>query len=323
MASGDTQPDNEAISGTWSERGQDMTFRAALWSARRLPYARRVPWFGSLARRLSGGPLPYRQRMLENLDYVWPDLPEARRREIADQAADNAGRTMIEHYSMGELAQRLAATPPTGPGYEILKATRAENRPVIILTGHYSNHETLWISATGQGIPLGGFYRPLSNPYMNRHYVDTVKALGSGPLFSQDRAGMGRLMRYLRGGGGVVMLNDLYVGMGVEMDFLGKPAMTGLTAADLALRLDAPLLPAFSTRLADGLSFRIEIGAPIPHSDPETMTAAYTRSLEARILADPGQWFWAHRRWKRKWNKGQGAAPDLHPAAMPTRQRNG
>ena len=53
-----------------------------------------------------------------------------------------------------------------------------------------------------------------------------------------------------------------------------------------------------ATREADGLSFRIELESPIPHSTPLQMTTDLTRSLEVRVTADPGQWFWIHKRWK-------------------------
>ena len=84
------------------------------------------------------------------------------------------------------------------------------------------------------------------------------------------------------------------------LPFLGHPARTALSAAELALRLKADLIPFFATRLPDGVSFRVELDAPIPPSDPETMTLAITRALETRILAHPGQWFWVHRRWKKR-----------------------
>jgi KDO2-lipid IV(A) lauroyltransferase len=38
--------------------------------------------------------------------------------------------------------------------------------------------------------------------------------------------------------------------------------------------------------------------APVPHSDAVTMTQALNDSLTARVEADPGQWFWVHRRWR-------------------------
>ena len=79
---------------------------------------------------------------------------------------------------------------------------------------------------------------------------------------------------------------------------MGKPVRTSLTAAKFAIKADALFLPYFSMRNPDGEGFRVEIGAPIEHSDPLTMIRAATVSLEERINADPGNWFWIHRRWK-------------------------
>lgn len=311
---------DEDVSGTTAEWLQDRALRAAVWTARRLPYDRRVPVFGALARRAAGRFTTFHRRMLENLDYVWPDLDPERRRAIASEAGDNFGRALIEHYSMAELAERMADVVPTGLGASALRQAQADGRPVVLLTGHFGNYEAARLSLIAQGVPLGGLYRPMANPYMNRHYVASVEGLGSGPLFPQGRQGMGQMLRHLKAGGAAMILNDLYVGSGVEMDFLGKPAMTGLSAAELALKLGAALIPFYGIRNPDGLSFRVEVEPEIPPTDAITMTAAFNRSLEARIAETPGQWFWIHRRWKRKWNRGKGMEPGLHPAALPRRK---
>ncbi|MFV0360376.1 lysophospholipid acyltransferase family protein [Tropicimonas sp.] len=311
---------SDDIGGTWGQWAQDRGIRAAIWAARRFPYERRVPAFGALTRYLAAPMTPFRRRMLDNLHYVWPEMPESERNRIAGAAADNTGRTMIEHYSMDELAARLSGLAPVGPGTAALDAAAANGRPVILMTGHFGNYEAGHLCLAGCGVPVGGFYRPMKNPYINRHYVEVVATLGSGPLFPQGRAGMGHMLRHLKGGGAAIILNDLYVGSGIEMPFLGRPAMTSLSAADLALKLGAALLPFYSTRHPDGLNFTVEIEAEIPASDAETMTAAFNRSLEARIGRHPEQWFWMHRRWKSKWNRGSGLSPGLHPAALPRRR---
>ncbi len=308
------------LRGTTAEWLQDRALRSALWTARRLPYHRRVPAFGALARRVIGSFTAFNGRMLENLDYVWPDMPEPKRRAIAASAADNVGRALIEHYSMPELASRMATVVPTGPGVDLLHRCQADGRPVVLMTGHFGNYEAARVCLIAQGIALGGLYRPMENPYINRHYVASVESLGSGPLFPQGRQGMGQLLRHLKGGGASMILNDLYVGNGIDMDFLGRPAMTSLSAAELALKLGAALIPFYGIRQPDGLTFAVEVEAEIPASDAGTMTAAFNRSIEARITAQPEQWFWIHRRWKRKWNKGKGMEPGLHPAALPRKK---
>ncbi|MFV0333175.1 MAG: lysophospholipid acyltransferase family protein [Tropicimonas sp.] len=308
---------SEETTGTAGDWAQSCALQSAIWLARRLPYEARVPLFGALARGALHNLTTFRQRMLDNLDYVWPERPAAERKAIARAAADNVGRTLIEHYSMRRLGERMAQVSPEGPGWERLRAAQAEGRPSVLITGHYGNYEAARIGLITHGIRLGGLYRPMENPFVNRHYVEAVEALDSGPLFAQGRAGMGQLLRHLKGGGAAMILNDLYVGSGVEMDFLGKPARTALSTAELALRMKADLIPFYGIRQPDGVSFRVVLEEPIPPGDARMMTAAFNRSIEARIGEDPGQWFWIHRRWKRKWQGGKGMKPGLHPAALP------
>ena len=41
------------------------------------------------------------------------------------------------------------------------------------------------------------------------------------------------------------------------------------------------------------------IEAPIPHTDPVTMTQALNDSLATQVRLRPEQWFWVHRRWRK------------------------
>jgi KDO2-lipid IV(A) lauroyltransferase len=82
------------------------------------------------------------------------------------------------------------------------------------------------------------------------------------------------------------------------MDFLGHPARTALSAAELSLKYGALLIPFYGIRKPDGLNFETVLEAPIPATDAEEMTQRVTDSLTARVEADPTQWFWVHRRWR-------------------------
>ncbi len=136
----------------------------------------------------------------------------------------------------------------------------------------------------------------MSNRYFNAHYVRTMEAFG-GPIFPQGRAGTTGFVKHLKAGGLLVLLFDQRAGSDY-IDFLGEPARTALSAAELALRYKADLIPFYATRQPDGLRFAVDLEAPIPHTTALEMTTALTRSLEARVKAHPGQWFWIHRRWR-------------------------
>ena len=315
----DTAPTKTAATGTRRDRVVDAILRSAIWSARRLPYETRVPLFGALASRLVLAIPRFRQRMDENLSLVFPDMAPADRRSLARASADAIARLTIENYSGRELAARMASVTPRGPGLATLDAARASGRPALLLTGHFGNYEAARACLIAHGYRIGGLYRPLANPFFNAHYVATMETIG-GPVFPQGREGTKGLLTFLRGGGFAMLLNDLYVGSGIELPFLGHPAMTATSAAEIALRLNAALVPVYGIRQPDGLSFDVVVEDEIPHSDAETMTRAYNASIERRIRDHPGQWYWVHRRWKRKWRGGAGAAEDLHPAMRPRKQ---
>ena len=95
-----------------------------------------------------------------------------------------------------------------------------------------------------------------------------------------------------------VLLFDIYDSDGEVVDFLGKPAPTMTSAADIALKTGALLVPFFGVRKPDGRNFEVIFEDAIPHSDALTMTKDMTQRLEAQVAKNPQQWFWIHRRWK-------------------------
>lgn len=275
----------------------NVAARGLIGLALALPYRLRVGFVGWLMRRVIGPFAGYRRRARENLALIWPDRTEAERNAIAEAALDNAGRTLIENYSTVEFTKRARHIEPEGPGYGALIAARNDKRPVILVSGHFGNYEAARAALVARGFDIGGLYRNLSNPYFNAHYVKTMQAFG-GPVFPQGRAGTAGFVRHLKEGGQLVLLFDQDVRSAPALPFLGHPARTALSAAELAVRLNADLIPFFATRQEDGLGFQVSLDAPIARSDPETMMRQVTAALEARILAHPGQWFWIHRRWK-------------------------
>ncbi len=275
----------------------DRALRGAIAAMMALPYERRVATMGGLTARGIAPLAGYRRRALGNLALIRPDLPLGQRRRIADRVCDNLGRTLIENYSGDQFAAHLPATPTETGGMAALAQARDSGRPVIFVTGHFGNHEAPRRVLTAMGYRIGGLYRAMSNPWFNDHYAATMRDV-SGPVFPKGRRGLTGFVRHLKSGGMATILFDLHDRDGVPIEFLGRPALTSTSAAELALRYDALLVPYFGIRKPDGIGFDIAVEPPIPASDPLAMTQAMTRRLEARITADPGQWFWVHNRWK-------------------------
>jgi KDO2-lipid IV(A) lauroyltransferase len=228
---------------------------------------------------------------------VFPDMSEAERNRITRAVLDNVGRVVMENYATADQMQRARDWQPEGPGWEPAEAARRAGRPILFISGHFGNYQAGRAALNGRGYAMGGLYRPLNNEFLNDHYIATIADVGGG-AFTRDRRGLAGFVRHLRSGAQGAILIDQYLFDGRIFEFLGHPAPTSTAAAEMALKYDALLIPIYSTRTETGLDFRIELEAPIPHSDAETMTMALNDSLAARVRASPEQWFWVHNRWK-------------------------
>lgn len=284
------------LEGSTADWVADKALRGLIAAALALPYERRVPMMGAALRRVIGPLAGYLKRADANLAFIYPDMPADKRRALAAACCDNFGRTLIENYSWQEFGERLKDTAPIGAGLAPLAEAAKARRPVIFVTAHFGNHEAPRQVLTRMGHTIGGLYRPMQNAYFNAHYAKTMTSWG-GPVFAQGRRGTMGFARHLKSGGMGTLLFDVSAN-GISLPFLGQPAHTATSAADIALRLDALVIPYFGIRQPDGLSFAVEVEAPITPGTPRAMLAEMTARLEAQIARNPAQWFWVHRRWK-------------------------
>jgi len=283
--------------GTLRQWLTNSAIQALLWVLLALPYGWRVPLCGWVMARVIAPLAGWPKRIRANLALTLPDLPQAQVARMVRNVPDNIGRTVIEIYSGQAFIDRATSLPLTGEGVAALEAAKAEGRPVILATGHFGNYDAVRAALIARGYPLGALYRPMSNPWFNAHYVRAIGTIGQ-PLFERGRHGMAQMLRHLKSGGMLGILPDQRIGGGVKLSFFGQEALTALSAAEMALKYEAELIPIYAIRQEDGLGFRIIVDAPIPKGTPEAMTQALNDNLEALIRRYPDQWFWIHRRWK-------------------------
>lgn len=276
---------------------QNRIFRAFLTLARGLPYAKRVPFMGWVMAHLVAPMAGWRKRIRGNLALIYPDLPKREVDRLCLLVPDNLGRAIMEVYSPAEFANGLKTASLQGAGVAALAEAKAANRPVICVTGHFGNYTAACTALIARDYRIRTLYNPMSNGYFNDHYVEMLTKMGM-PMIERSRSGMADLIRFLKQGGMAGIPLDQHIRQGEPLDFLGHPAYTALSAAELALKYDALVVPVYGLRKADGLSFDIIVEKPIPHSDPVTMTQAMNDSLAQLVERFPEQWLWIHRRWK-------------------------
>ncbi len=282
--------------------GNPWTRRAVfvlLGTPRLLPYPIRLSVMAWVMSRLFSPIAGYDRRIRENLAHVLPDLPEREVALLTRTVPANTGRMLGEIAAGKPFIDRIARTPMTGPGLAALDEARATGKPIIVVSGHFGNFDAARCALAQRGHRIGALYRPVDDPALDRIFHDALSRIAA-PVFPRGRRGLAQMVKFLRGGNTVAILMDQYVHGGAMLRFFGKPAPTSLSAAELALKYGALLVPVYGIRRGTG--FEIVAEDPIPHGTPEAMTQAINDSLEARVRAHMDQWLWIHRRWK----------PDLH-----------
>jgi KDO2-lipid IV(A) lauroyltransferase len=240
---------------------------------------------------------PFRLRVEDGLRRVYPDMARPERARVAREVGQNMGQTLTEILHNTEYAQMASRFHATGPGLQVLKDAQAAGKGALVISGHFGQWEAIRHFLKHNGMETGAVYRPNSNPWYEPHFLAGIRE-GGAPIVPKGNAGTMQMVRHIRKGGFFAILADQYVQFAPEIPFLGHETSTTTSPADLALKYDIPLVPAFGLRAPNGRDINITFEAPIPPSDALTMMAEFNARIAAHIHHNPGQWYWLHRRWK-------------------------
>lgn len=285
-----------APNGKLAHKLSNGAIRAILGAARLMPYDTRVRFGGWLASSVIAPLTGNRRRIRDNLDLAMPELNQTKREEIVRGVPAGMGRTLMELFSANEFLTRVKDFPIRGDGVAALDRAHKDGRPVMLVTGHFGNYDAMRSALLLRGFKVGGLYKPMTNPYFNEAYLEAMKAIGE-PLFERSRRGMTQMIKFLRSGGMVGIVLDQRMNDAPLLEFMGRPARTSFSAAELALKYNALAVPVYGVRQPDG-SYALEVEAPVPHTTPEEMTQILNDSLERQVRAHPEQWMWTHNRWR-------------------------
>ena len=182
----------------------------------------------------------------------------------------------------------------------------AQDRPAIIVTGHYGNWELASFAFAAMGLTSYSVARHLPNPYIHG-YVFGLREK-TGQRFLTKKGATASVTAVLSANQIVCFLADQDAGArGLFVDFFGRPASTFRSIALLARAYNAPIIVGASTRLGQKFRYEFHIEEIIypeqwqSQSDEVVwITATYTKAIERLARRCPEQYLWVHRRWKSK-----------------------
>ena len=269
-----------------------------------------------------------RERVLGHLARVF-----GRRRALGllPRYYEHMGLLVIEFARMCSLRRVGFADCIASDGIDRLKAVLASGRGVICITGHLGCWEFAGHCLAMHGVPLHALYRPLKNRHLDRHLRSIRER--SGMIVHEKSNAVRTIIRVLRAGEAVGLLMDQDgSGSGVFVPFFGELGSTLPTAARIARRTGAAIVPVTCYRDGSRAFHRLRIGPEVMQGDtgdPELdiliTTGNCNRALEEAVLEHPAQWLWRHKRWRtrpapkdvRRWREAAACLSDRMPAAEP------
>jgi len=244
-----------------------------------------------------------RETMLKNLRLAFgKGKTESELLRIAEQSMGNLGKLVFEFIRTPE----ASANPDRYielPDMAAIREAVAVKGGFIAIVSHFGNWEWLAIPVEKLGLHVHAVGRPMKNPYLYR-YIRKMREAAN--LTNIEKSGAVRSsIGVLKQHGILAVLIDQHESQGsVWVDFFGRKAATSTLPAMLALKYEYPVLPAFFYRDESGCS-KIKYGPLFPlirtgdlQSDLLANTQQYVMKIEEEIRKRPGDWLWAHRRWR-------------------------
>ena len=261
-----------------------------------LPFEKRVYWGGQLCELILPRVRKFYKRVDENLRLVYPNMSYNERKEFIKENSKMIGKSFIELMFNREFHNRSDKIKYKKNQLAPLIEAKNIGRPIIIISGHIGSWEAVRAILCRHGLTSGAIYQRNRNIFYEQLHLRAIKE-GGEPIFEVGTSGTRKMISFIRSGGVMALMIDQAVREGKYFQFLGRPAKTSTSIAEIALRYQALLVPAYGIR-GDNDMIEVSFEKPLELRTPLYITQKMNLSLEKRVKADPTQWYWPHRRWK-------------------------
>ncbi len=245
------------------------------------------------------------KRALANLEKAFPEKTPEEREAIARAMWANLGRVMVETMRLDEILDQPERVEVESP--HILERYHGRLGPMICASMHMGNWELAMLPLTRAEAKPAAVYRLVDNPYVDLYLRSQRGKLYPGGLFARGKAAGHNTARiigtYIRKGGRLGFMADLYDRRGIEVPFFGHPARSSAVPAMLARRLGTRLWVGRCIRIGTGSNFKVAIKElKVPRTgDAEAdivwIVARMQEQFETWIREHPEQWMWSNRRY--------------------------
>jgi KDO2-lipid IV(A) lauroyltransferase len=242
-----------------------------------------------------------RRIVLANLQIAFGNemMPE-RLKKIAQESYKQTAMTFLELLIAPKLKKQVRTI--LEPEQKVVfRDLLRQGSGLVIVSGHLGGWELGGAAAAAvmeQPFTVAAVQQ--SNPYINRFI--TQRRTDMGMRVAGSKEAMKLLVRALKSGQAIGLVADQSGGRSAVLaDFFGRISATQPGPAKLALKFKTPMLVGAAIRIGVGKFKFLLQQVEIREDDTvESLTQRHVKILESFIRQYPEQYFWLHRRWKKR-----------------------
>ena len=237
-----------------------------------------------------------------NIDRVFGDCGEKKRREIIDNMWNNYGMTFVEYLYLNKF--KKSSSHINIKGIHILEEIKRKKKPVIFISGHFANYELMSMELIKRNLNLATIYRPLNNYFLNPFMEYVRRKYVCKNQIKKGIVGIREVVQFLKKDYSIALMVDQRVSEGKKLPFFNENALTTTLPAQISLKYNYDIIP-ISIKRNSNNTFDMEIMSPVcsidrKNSDKNRLNVSLeiNKIIEKMLLTNPNQWIWTHNRWK-------------------------
>ena len=213
---------------------------------------------------------------------------------------ENYGRIFAEYMYIEKFRSKKLGSYLNIHGIKTLEKIKNDGKPVVFISGHFSNFELMAMQLELSGIKLSAVYRPLNNIFLNQTMEDLRRNFICKNQIKKGLGGVREIIKAFTKNNSIALMIDQRVSEGEKSLLFNKPTYTTTIPAQLIKKYKCPIVPIYIER-KNNFFFNIIIEDPIYFSEKEdvtNITLKLNNWLENKISLNPDQWIWTHNKWK-------------------------
>jgi KDO2-lipid IV(A) lauroyltransferase len=234
-----------------------------------------------------------------NLRLCFPELNDDERAVLGRKSLEETAKLVAELGMLFHWPKTRWLPLISVRGDQHIRAATADGRGVLILLPHFGNWECMALYL-GALAGIGLYDPPRLGPVGAA--LHRARERSGSTLLPIDRGGLRSFYKALAEGGITGVLPDQVPdrAAGVYAPFFRQPALTMTFVHRLIQRMRPRVLIGTATRTASGFQIEFAIVAEDVYApEADACAAAMNRAIEQVVRADPAQYQWEYKRFRR------------------------